>query len=212
MPVTVVDIYNLALSNLGTRSRVTATSDGTREANALNVIYADARDELLQEHPWNFAGTREALATQAVAAAPDDWSFVYVYPADCLAVRFLCSAGTPPDAYAGLEPIRYEVRVVKDDTLPTAVRKRAILTDLDDAVACYTWQVTDPDFMPPHFRRVLGWKLAAAVALNLTGAASTAAACFNMYKAQLDIAGVVDAREGLSRAHDNPAPWDAARG
>lgn len=212
MVVAVKDIYNLALSNLGTRSRVTATDDGSREANKLNVVYADVRDELLQQHPWNFAGTREALAAQAVATAPDDWSYVYAQPADCLALRFLATPGAPPDRYDGLEPVRYEVRVVKDDTLPVAVRKMAILTDLGNAVACYTWAVTDPDFMPPHFRIAFGWKLAGAVALALTGSDSTARACFNMFTAQLDIARVIDARQGQSRVHDQPAAWTAARG
>jgi len=212
MPVTIVDLYNRALFNLGTRSRVTATNDGSREANALNIIYADARDELLQQHPWNFAGTREALVTQGVEAAPDDWAYVFQYPADCLKVRFLCTPGAPPDAYDGLEPVRYEVRVVKDATLPTAVRKKAILTDLSPAVACFTWQVTDVDFMPPHFREVLAWKLAAGVALGLTGSESAAKASLGLFNARLDIARAIDAQEGVSRQHDQPAPWDVARG
>lgn len=212
MVVAVKDIYNLALSSLGTRSRVTATDDGSKEANALNVVYEDVRDELLAEHPWNFATMREVLATQAVATAPDEWTYVYVYPSDCLAVRYLCLMGTPPDTYAGARPIPYAVRTVKDATTPTSVKKLAILTDLADAVACYTWQVTDPNFMRPNFRRALGWKLAAAVALNLTGSRDAVNGCLAMYRTQFDLATMIDAREGLGHAHDEPAPWDAARG
>lgn len=211
MPFTEKDIYNIALSCLGTRSRVTSTADGSKEANALNIVYADVRDELLQEHVWWFAKLRRPLAVQAVAVAPDEWSFVYARPADCLKVRFLCAAGAPPDRYDGLPPVPYEVRVVEDDTLPTPVKKKAILCDLDDAVACYTYQVTDPDFMTANFRLTLGWKLAAAVALNLTGSRDVARAAQDLFLGQLDRAMAIDAQEGISRRDQQVAPWTAAR-
>lgn len=211
MPVTEKELYNLALSCLGTRSRVTATNDGSREANALNIVYADVRDELLQEHVWWFCKIRKPLVPQAVAVAPDEWSYVYERPADCLKVRFLCSPGVPPDRYDGLPPIPYEVRVVEDDTMPTPVKVKAILCDLDEAVACYTYQVTDPDFMTANFRRALGWKLAAAIALNLTGSREIAKAAQDLFLGQLDLAKAIDAQEGISRRDQQVAPWTAAR-
>ena len=70
MPVTDKDIYNLALTFLGTKSRVTAVNDGSKEANAITVVYADARDELLSQHPWGFAEIRKTLETQAVGVSP----------------------------------------------------------------------------------------------------------------------------------------------
>lgn len=211
MPVTEKDLYNLALSCLGTRSRVTATNDGSKEANALNIVYADVRDELLQQHVWWFCKIRKPLVTQAVAVAPDEWSYVYARPDDCLKVRFLCAPGVPPDRYDGLPPVQYEVRIVEDDTTPTPVKKKAILCDLEDAVVCYTYQVTDPDFMTANFRLALAWKLAAAIALNLTGSREVARAAQELFAQQLDGAKAIDAQEGISRRDEQVAPWTAAR-
>lgn len=211
MPVAEKDIYNLALSDLGTRSRVTATNDGSKEATALSIVYADVRDELLSRYPWSFAEIRKALTTQAVAVTPDDYSFVYARPANCLKFRYICLAGRPPNEFLGLPPIPYAVRAVEDDTTPDPLIKRAILCDVEDAVGCYTWQVTDVDYMPAHFRRALAWKLAEGVALNLTASREIAAACGAAAERQFEIASTIDAQEGLSKMDDQVAPWTAAR-
>lgn len=211
MPFTETNQFNMALSCLGTRSRVLSTTDGTKEQKALSVVYETLRDELLAQYTWSFAKLRVALVAQAVATAPDNWSYVYQRPADCLKVRFISAPGVPPDVFAGLPPIPYETTTVLDDTTPTPLKKKAILTDQPDAVLCYTWQVTDPDYFPPHFRSVFAWKLAAGVALNLTNPA-VADACAKTFSRQFELAAAIDAQEGLSRSRDQTAPWDSARG
>lgn len=48
------DIVNLALVRIGAK-RITSLTDGSRNANEANAIYALVRDEVLRAHEWNFA-------------------------------------------------------------------------------------------------------------------------------------------------------------
>ena len=61
MPTNDYDIVNLALVRLGA-SRITALTDGSRNANEANAIYSLIRDEVLRSHPWSFATTGINLA------------------------------------------------------------------------------------------------------------------------------------------------------
>jgi hypothetical protein len=54
------DIVNLALVRLGA-NRITSLSDGSVNANEANAIYSLIRDEILRDHPWNFATRYEYL-------------------------------------------------------------------------------------------------------------------------------------------------------
>lgn len=54
------DIVNLALVRLGA-NRITSLTDGSRNANEANAIYALVRDEILREHDWGFATRMQYL-------------------------------------------------------------------------------------------------------------------------------------------------------
>lgn len=205
MPYTLVQLYNAALSNIGTRSRIASTSEGSKEANALNAVYEDVRDELLSQYAWNFATVREALEEQGVAEEPDDFDYVYARPTNCL--KFLAVVPPGQDAVA---QVPYALRLVEDDTTPAPVLVDAILTSIDDAVGVFVTRITDVDRMRPHFRRALSWRLAAAVALNLT-APPVAAAAARIAAQQFEVAVTIDAQEGLTKRDEALAPWTAAR-
>jgi hypothetical protein len=68
MPITPVEICNLALAHLG-EAPITALEDDTNSGRACTRIYALARQELLRSHRWNFACKRVTLATGAVTMA-----------------------------------------------------------------------------------------------------------------------------------------------
>jgi|TARA_R110000824_G_scaffold3241_2_gene15387 hypothetical protein len=79
-----VDICNLALQRLGSKSISSLTEDST-SGRACNRIYTHARDSELRAHPWSFARSRATLAAEA--SDPDfGFSKQYPLPSDCLRI------------------------------------------------------------------------------------------------------------------------------
>lgn len=77
--VTDVDIVNAALIKLGERT-IASLSDAVKPALLANAIYADLRDALLREHPWNFAVVRTSLAVPASLAPGGRYGTAYMLP------------------------------------------------------------------------------------------------------------------------------------
>ncbi len=72
----VVQICNIALSNLG-EAKIAALTDENERARQCNLRYEDCRDAVLRSHPWNAAVTRAALAANVTAPA---WGFAKSLP------------------------------------------------------------------------------------------------------------------------------------
>lgn len=99
-----VDVCNLALQVLGTRTTITAAelaSNGSNEAIQINLVYNRIRDRLLRMSPWDCAfntanmvyitsvpGTPEnvspGVSTWAKGQPAPPWAYEYQYPIDCL--------------------------------------------------------------------------------------------------------------------------------
>jgi hypothetical protein len=62
-----VDIVNAALIRLGERT-IASLAEPVKPAQLAGALFADLRDTLLREHPWNFALTRASLVLPAPAA------------------------------------------------------------------------------------------------------------------------------------------------
>ena len=79
----IVDIVNRALDKLGQNPVVNLVTDGTTSANLANRTWPIVRDQMLREHPWNFAIKRTNLAP--LSDAPD-WGYNYQHelPSDFL--------------------------------------------------------------------------------------------------------------------------------
>lgn len=84
---TTVGLCNHALVLCGA-SPITALTDDTPNARALNAIYENARKSILTECRWTFALTRSTLATSATTMAflYDDESYVYNRPSNVLRI------------------------------------------------------------------------------------------------------------------------------
>ena len=99
-----VDIVNLALQTIGTRTTVSTAqlnANSTNEAIQANIAYATLRDQLLRMAPWSCAfrtanltyitsanGTPEntspATTLWAPGQPPPPYAYEYQYPIDCL--------------------------------------------------------------------------------------------------------------------------------
>lgn len=79
-----VEIANIAL--VGLRAAViNSFSDGTTEANAVNVIWDTVRQSELAKHPYNFAMKRATL-NRLVSTPAFGYAYQYQLPVDCLRV------------------------------------------------------------------------------------------------------------------------------
>ena len=84
---TTIGLCNHALVLCGA-SPITALTEESPNARALNAIFEDSRKGFLTECRWTFALTRSSLATSATTMAwlHDEEAYVYDRPSNCLRV------------------------------------------------------------------------------------------------------------------------------
>ena len=90
----ITTICNSALAKVGA-ARITALTEGSRNANLCAELYAACRDDLLRAHSWNFAMARAQLARAAEAPA-FGFAAAHVLPADwirCVSAQASATGG-----------------------------------------------------------------------------------------------------------------------
>jgi len=153
-----VRIANMALSNIGSRSAIESLTEDSAEANECNLWYDWSRIQTLEAFNWSFARRSVSLATHGDDAPTKRWAYRYVYPSNCVSIRFI---ENPIGEQA--DPVPFETELGDDgDTL-------TIVTDQASAVAIYTFDLETTSLFSPHFIDALAAKLAARVAFALTG-------------------------------------------
>jgi hypothetical protein len=172
---TIVGVCNLALTELGAANPpITDLTDNTKTARACNRIYVEARDQVLRDHPWNFALKRLALAANTVAPI---WEYTnaFDWPTGCL-------------------------RIIECDTLEEwAVEGQQIVTDAAAPLnILYIDTVTDPTLFDAMFVDAYAAKIASIIAFDITASRSAAADMVALYAARLQQARLVDAQESLA--------------
>ncbi len=182
-----VKIANMALSNIGTKSNIESFTEISPEARQARLHYDFARAVALSSYPWSFATKRLTLATHADATTTD-WTFRYMYPADCFVARLL-------ENPVGLDadPVPFSVEMSLDGSTKT------ILTDLDDAVLVYTFDQEATELFSPYFVRALSFMLAHLLAMPLTGKQSIAADMWNQFLFLIGGAEASNANEAQER-------------
>ena len=94
-----LDVYNLALSYLGTSQRVQSLTEQTPAAGYCNTFYPRARKFVLEQGYWSFATRAVALAllvdqvnaASSAAIIYPGWRFIYSRPNDCLKAQAVTS-------------------------------------------------------------------------------------------------------------------------
>ncbi len=144
------DISNVALRLVG-GTRITSRSQGTPNANAVDDIYDETRDHLL-EYPWNFATKRVKLA-QSVTSPTFGYDNAFVLPSDWL---FTISVH---DNDEGVGVIDFREEQVSG--------QKVIATNYSDVYMIYTYREIDPNLMTAAFRRALASALARDLAITI---------------------------------------------
>lgn len=196
MATSEAEICNIALSRVGVKKKITSLAENTTEAQECSTHYAQARDFILEAHPWPFAKRIEVLAALVVDDRTD-WRYTYSLPTDCVAPRRLVDGANVPtvDDY-----VPYEIESAED--LDTSV----LLTDLEDAELIYTARITNPTRFSPAFVDALAWQLAAELATPLTGKPQLE----NVFRAKAMMAISTASARALNQQRPGPQPESAA--
>ena len=144
------DVANVALRLVG-GTRITSLTQATPNANAVNDIYSEIRDNML-EFPWNFATQRVELAQSATTPA-FGYDYAYTLPSDWL---YTISVH---DNDGGYGTIDYREEQVGS--------QKVIATDHSNVFLTFVKQETDPNLMPTSFRVALASALARNLAITL---------------------------------------------
>jgi len=143
-------IANVALRLVG-GTRITSLTQGTPNANAVQDLYSNVRDELL-EYPWNFATKRVKLAASTTAPA-FGFDNAFALPSDWL---FTISAH---DNDAGVGTINFRHEQVASQNV--------ISSDVESIYLVYTFKETDSNLMSAGFRKALSSALARDLAVTI---------------------------------------------
>lgn len=167
----VVDICNKALDKLG-QGPITSLDDGTKSANLCSRNWEMVRDEVLRDHPWNFAVRRAALAASTEIPA---WGFAYKFPLPADNLRLL------------------EVRDLS--TAEYQVESGTILANDSVLYVRYIREVSDPNEYDVHFVNTVATRLAFELCEALTQSSTKKGELWEEYKQTKNDAKGVDGQE-----------------
>jgi hypothetical protein len=172
------DLLNQALVEIGYERRIGDIYEGSPAAAIGLEIFSQTRDEVLRHDDWPFARKTAPLSLVKTAVVPPvalwdetspppPWMFSYVYPPDCIYLRYL---RFDPLGFGGgdpLEPIPIRFAIVSDLSAPGQPAAKTILANLPSALAIYTSRITDPLQWEPLFLSGVVKALAAKFVLRL---------------------------------------------
>lgn len=207
------EICNLALSRVGNKRQISSLTEGTTEADLVNLHYARSRNALLRAHPWNFAIRRATLA-QSSTTPNHEFDYYHVLPVDCLKViRTNWEAdgtfGTAIYGFPGLvggyeTPIPYRIESV-------AGVGRVLACNEATAKIEYIAEITDTALFDDLFTDLLAQRIAAEICPALTTNATMIKGLWEVYQSKLAEARTTDAMEGTPRAVVDDGGWLGAR-
>lgn len=176
------DILNQALVEIGFARPIGDIYEGSQAAIIGLEIYSQTRDEVLRHDDWPFA--RRTIPLTLIKTAfvppvaawdesqpPPPWRFSYLYPVDCIFLRYLRRS---PFGYAGgeagpgtFEPLPTRFAIASDPPGVGLAPEKVILSDLENPLGTYTAKVTDPAQWEPLFQSSLVKALATKFAIRL---------------------------------------------
>lgn len=225
--MTPTEVANLALAEIGNRVPITSFSDGSPAANAAALFYTPKTQMLLRTANWDFARAgatpltlwKSLLTASGQISAtppPQPWQYSYLYPTDCLKMRFVqptlqnAAPGTPlttaPAPVWGAPPVPTAIPfVIGTDFDASGNPIRTILCNIPSAQAVYTRDLSEfPDLWDPLFlageTALLGSYFINALARNAAQMNQQVATA----KAVIDQARAANANESISTVDHTP--------
>lgn len=174
--VSEVNICNLALGNIraGTINSLDETSVQARQCK---LRYPILRDQMLQDSPWQFAGSIRPLAVLTTTVF--NWAYVYQYPSDCLRINRVIpdyEEINQDNRTSGLFYPYRDADVYKPSPVPTVEYKvfnvdgnKVIVSQFPNLRIDYRRRITDPTIFSLNFTMALSHLLAAELAVPIAG-------------------------------------------
>lgn len=194
---TKTDICNLAAAQLGQSVFLEDyDTDQSKLATLCRRFYDLARKATLIECHWGFA--RKIAPLGLLANETDSlYEYVYALPSDCLQARFLVPeflTGTESEYTDGLQLYphmypAYKTGVSADNST------RTVLTNQENAELVYTVDQTQTALFSSMFVAALSLRLAAYVAVPLTGKVAVAKQMGDQFQETIAAAQVVEKQE-----------------
>lgn len=221
-----VDICNRALGEIGARTLIASLAEATPAGRACALNYDTMRRQILRAAPWGFARktlqlTRLGLLTDTPPASPYPWLAKFVYPADCLKVRYVLptpaatsTPGVPNVSDMGFGQSAMPSRnnrylpAFDDSVVPS---KKVLLSNLSDVTCIYTADVVDPDLWDDLFANALVMGLANKLVMPLSGNVKLKSSYAQMAEQSILTARAVDGNEAVPSTDHTP-DWITARG
>lgn len=198
------EIANLALGRLAVGQPIGSLSETSQTARVCARFYEQCRREVLRAYPWGFASTAQYIAE--VEQTFPGWSYVYQYPnkalmvwsvADESGIRQWCNYSSCRDQYSQLLFADVMRRCPFKIALGTDKTSTVILSDVENAWAYYTYDVTSTALFPPDFTSALAWRLAMEVGGPLRADAGLVSNASNQYFIALSRAAAQTMNEQL---------------
>lgn len=188
MTTSAISICNQALSEIGTRSNISAMDDGSEEGTQCAIWYNTLRRRLLRTAPWGFARGQLAL-TQLGDLIPDQtapypWLWKYAYPSDCIKMRYVLPPPVPAATGNTSNPITgaqfygnlwmgpnraYRYLPSSDVDTTTGQQSAVLLSNVAGALGVYTRDITNVDMFDELFVGALASALAFKLVIPLSG-------------------------------------------
>lgn len=206
--VSSVDIANMALAHVGSRSHIESFSERSEEARVCRLWYEPSRVTCLESHNWNFARKRQLLTLDSDPAPTGVWTYRYQYPSDCIKARELINPYNPyqwqqTPSYMDPDAVPFEIE------LDSSGERRTLVTNLKQATLLYTADISNTALFTHYFVMALSYALANRIAYSLTHKSSIAEETMSQFLMWRDQAAKLDANEHIPRA---PREAEAIRG
>ena len=149
-----LDIWNMALGFVGVARRLASENEASPEGAQCRLYWENARRQALRDYPWTFAQCRERLAEMKL---PEEWEgiwrYAYALPSRCLRLQAVSEPGCRRD-------LPHEVVRYSDGT-------RAVMCNVNQAIATYTRDVTDVAQWDDGFIHAVARRLACQIGIAL---------------------------------------------
>lgn len=191
-----VDIFNLALANIASKSFVQSEGETSVEAKTCASQFDSALEVILEDHDWGFASDDDTLA-QLKESSDDDpptkpWIYEYAFPSEAVYIREI------------VRDTDNEKEVPFKIAINDQATGKVILTDKKSAKVRYTRRITNVTLLSPRAAEAVGWKLATMIAIPLTHNLKLKQSAEQSYLNAISFAKASNLNEGVNREAPEP--------
>lgn len=218
-----IDLCNRALDEIVADGTITDFDEPSKEAQVCKRHYPAVRRSLLRAAPWGFARRQLTLTllgslTEGTSVQP--WAYKYLYPANCLKVRYLIPTLQPASSDVVLTgdyflncatSYRGSPFKVANELVSEHNSRKIVLSNLQEAVAVYVVDEETVDLFDSEFQEALVAALAAAICLPISGNKELTQLKIAQAQSMIEQARASDANESMPTT-DHVPDWIRARG